>query len=46
MREKSELRYKYKIKRKYFQHSQREVADGAICDAVLAALGNYDGFFV
>ena len=46
MSEKSELRYKYKIKRKYFQHSQREVADGAICDAVLAALGNYDGFFV
>ncbi len=43
---KEELRYKYKIKRKYFQHSAREVADGAICDLVLDALGGYDSFFV
>ena len=46
MSDKSELRYKYKIKRKYFQHSAREVADGAICDALLAALSVYDSFFI
>ena len=34
---KEELRYKYKIKRKYFQHARREVADGAIADCVFAA---------
>ncbi|MCM1438171.1 MAG: 5-formyltetrahydrofolate cyclo-ligase [Roseburia sp.] len=40
------LRYKYKIKRKYFQHSAREVADGAIADAVLNTLGGLNSFFV
>jgi len=43
---KEELRYKYKIKRKYFQHSAREVADGAIADIVLAAFEDRDSFFV
>lgn len=43
---KDQLRYKYKIKRRYFQHSAREVADGAIADALLNAFKNYDGFFV
>lgn len=41
-----ELRYKYKIKRKYFQHSAREVADGAICDTLLSAMSGYDSFFI
>jgi len=44
--DKDELRYKYKIKRKYFQHSAREVADGAICDAFLVAFGAYSSFFI
>ncbi len=43
---KEELRYKYKIKRKYFQHSAREVADGAIADTVMAAFSDRDSFFV
>lgn len=43
---KEELRYKYKIKRKYFQHSAREVADGAIADIVLEAFADRDSFFV
>ena len=43
---KDELRYKYKIKRKYFQHSAREVADGAICDTLLSVLGGYESFFI
>lgn len=43
---KGELRYKYKIKRKYFQHSAREVADGAICDIVDLAFADRDSFFV
>lgn len=43
---KEELRYKYKVKRRYFQHSAREVADGAIFDAVCEALGAFDSFFV
>ena len=46
MNNKDELRYKYKIKRKYFQHSAREVADGAICDALFAELGGYESFFI
>ena len=46
MSNKDELRYKYKIKRKYFQHSAREVADGAICDIFLSALGGYESFFI
>ena len=43
---KDELRYKYKIKRKYFQHAQREVADGAIADNVLALFGDKNTFFI
>ena len=43
---KAELRYKYKIKRKYFQHSAREVADGAIADLVMEAFGDRESFFV
>ena len=43
---KEQLRYKYKIKRKYFQHSAREVADGAIADAVLQAFAGEESFFV
>lgn len=43
---KEHLRYEYKIKRKYFQHSAREVADGAIADAILAAFADKQSFFV
>ncbi len=43
---KDQLRYKFRIKRKYFQHSAREVADGAIADAVLAAFKDRQSFFV
>ncbi len=41
-----ELRYKYKIKRKYFQHSVREVADGAILQNVCALFAHSHTFFV
>lgn len=43
---KDELRYRYKVKRKYFQHSQREVADGAVSDALLAAFADRHSFFI
>lgn len=43
---KDELRYKFKIKRKYFQYAQREVADGAVADAVVQAFGKFKSFFV
>lgn len=43
---KEELRYKYRIKRKYFQHSAREVADGAIADTVLLAFAGRESFLV
>ena len=43
---KDELRYKYKIKRKYFQHSAREVADGAIADNVLNGFADRNSFLV
>ena len=43
---KDQLRYKYKIKRKYFQHSAREVADGAVADAVIEAFADKQSFFV
>ena len=43
---KEELRYRYKIKRKYFQHSAREVAEGAIADNFLQAFANFSTFFV
>ncbi|MGN1373611.1 MAG: 5-formyltetrahydrofolate cyclo-ligase [Candidatus Coproplasma sp.] len=40
------LRYKYKIKRKYFQNSAREVADGAIKDIVDLAFADREHFFI
>ncbi len=43
---KDQLRYKYRIKRRYFQHSAREVADGAIKDVALAALADKQSFLV
>lgn len=43
---KSRLRYKYKIKRLYFQHSAREVADGAIADTFMAAFERFESFFI
>lgn len=43
---KERLRYKYKIKRRYFQHSAREVADGAISDTIVAAFENSDSFLI
>ncbi len=43
---KDELRYKYKIKRKYFQHSQREVADCAIRDCITELYKDKLRFFV
>lgn len=43
---KDELRYKYKVKRKYFQYARREVADGAIADCFFAAFGNAEKFFI
>lgn len=43
---KAELRYKYKVKRKYFQHSAREVADGAIADIIMEAFGDRESFFI
>lgn len=43
---KDRLRYKYKIKRKYFQHSAREVADGAVADCVLEEFKDRQSFLV
>lgn len=43
---KERLRYKYKVKRRYFQHSAREVADGALSDIILAAFAVHNSFFV
>ncbi len=43
---KEQLRYKYKIKRKYFQHSAREVADGAISDIIAEAFAHSDRFLI
>lgn len=43
---KEQLRYKYKVKRRYFQHSAREVADGAIADTIVTAFAHSDSFFV
>lgn len=40
------LRYKYKIKRKYFQNSARAVADGAIKDIVELAFADRESFFI
>lgn len=43
---KDQLRYKYKIKRKYFQHSAREVADAAIVDAVIREFDGKRSFLI
>lgn len=43
---KEQLRYKYKVKRRYFQHSAREVADGAISDIIAEAFSHNDSFLV
>lgn len=40
------MRYKYKIKRKYFQHSAREVADGAIRDIIEIAFADKESFLI
>ncbi len=43
---KEDLRSKYKIKRKYFQHSAREVADGAVADEFINAFSAFGSFLV
>lgn len=43
---KDDLRYKYKIKRKYFQHSRRAVADGAVADNLLNYFSDARSFFI
>ena len=43
---KDDLRYKLKIKRKYFDGVRREFADGAILDNFLNAFLSYDSFFI
>jgi 5-formyltetrahydrofolate cyclo-ligase len=40
------LRYKFKIKRKYFQHSIRDVADGCIKDNFFELAQNCNSFFI
>ena len=43
---KDELRYKLKIKRRYFSGVRREMADIAIAEEFLNAYSNYDSFFI
>ena len=43
---KDELRYKLKIKRKYFEGVRREYADLAILDNFTAAFSDFDSFFI
>lgn len=43
---KDELRYKLKIKRKYFEGVRREYADLAILDNFTAAFSDFESFFV
>ncbi|MCD8308635.1 MAG: 5-formyltetrahydrofolate cyclo-ligase [Clostridia bacterium] len=43
---KDDLRYKYKILRKYFQGVRREEADRAILECFCAAYGNYESYFI
>lgn len=43
---KDELRYKLKIKRRYFQGVRREVADKNILFNFLSAYGNFNSFFI
>lgn len=46
MNGKEEIRYKLKIKRKYFEGVRREYADYAILDNFLAAFSAFDSFFI
>ena len=43
---KDDLRYKYKIKRKYFQYSRRAVADGAVADNLIRRFADANSFFI
>lgn len=43
---KDELRYKLKVKRRYFQGVRREYADEVILNYFLSAYENYDDFFI
>ena len=43
---KDELRYKLKVKRRYFEGVRREYADLAIKDNFMAAFGAYESFFI
>ena len=43
---KDEIRQKLKIKRRYFQNYQREMADLAVADNFLNAFGGYQSFLV
>ncbi|MDE7083165.1 MAG: 5-formyltetrahydrofolate cyclo-ligase [Clostridia bacterium] len=43
---KEELRYKLKIKRRYFQGVRRQVADESILYNFLAAYGEFESFFI
>ena len=43
---KDDLRYKFKIKRRYFQGVRREYADEVILNTFLAAYSGYDSFFI
>lgn len=43
---KDELRYEFKIKRRCFNYSRREVADGAIYDNALAYFADKNSFFI
>ena len=43
---KEELRYKFKILRKYFSGVRREEADRAVSETFFAALSGYESFFI
>ena len=43
---KDELRYKYRIKRKYFQYARREVADAHIAQNFLSLFAGLNSFFI
>lgn len=43
---KEEIRYKMKVKRRYFSGVRREFADGAVADNFLNAFSSYESFFV
>ena len=46
MNDKESIREKLKIKRKYFQYYQREMADCAIADNFMNAFSKYESFFI